>query len=130
MSHIYFMEQKEIGIIIYYPRLVLFLLISNIYLINAIKDKEIEKISKSKYKYSLIFLCITLLISSIILSQSRVILIVLLVYLVFILTISINIKNKIMIFNTILFSLIYSNIFTNKYLLYFSISFKNTNKIK
>ncbi len=87
--------------------------ISNIYLINAIKDKEIEKISKSKYKYSLIFLCITLLISSIILSQSRVILIVLLVYLVFILTRSINIKNKIMIFNTILFSLIYSNIFTN-----------------
>lgn len=91
----------------------LFCVISSIYLISKIKKYSLEKILSNKVKYSLIFLLLVIYTSSIILSQSRIILAVFIIYVIFTLASKININNKTLIICSIIVSVVYSNIFMN-----------------
>ncbi len=88
-------------------------LLSYIYLLDVIKNLKIEKINNNiirTIKYLLMFLCIFIYFASIILSQSRVILVVCIIYTIYVF-INKESKNKPLIFVTLLLSFTYSNLF-------------------
>lgn len=89
-------------------------ILSCIYLVDYLKRKKINVESSDgiKIEYSIIFLLIFIYSSSIILSQSRIILAIFLIYVIYVL-LSKKSNNKLYIFITLILSLAYSNIFMN-----------------